>query len=167
MRASEELVKSKPITEKVIKPATVHEETSINWKSTLSNILCKTENQLNSERAWARFCEALRDLCPETTWYALCENHPDTDESENIEALYKWIQALSISSHWPFPKKAMITSTNESGQVWKIIFPKVVSPLPYVNPPAGLTVTPLRDKNSSGWKIQAIETFNVDKAGEA
>jgi hypothetical protein len=163
VRSSNEVLPKISEPEKNISEISSTQEVSLNWKNTLEEILCKNPEQINSERAWAKLCSRIRDLCPETSWFSICED-TEINQLENIQAIGFWLETMISGSEWPFPVKVIVTSTKDS---WKILFSEEISKLPFATPPAGLTITPWRDKHTSGWKIKAIDSFNVIKEGEA
>lgn len=125
---------------------------SLNWKSALQIILCKTANQINSERAWAKLCLRLRTICPETSWYSVCENHEDQDQEQTIQKIGHWLESFIMSTQWPFPEQVMIISLQESSS-WRIIFLNQHE-LPLYPTPEGFSVKTWQDEKSSGWEFQ-------------
>lgn len=142
------------------------EELTINWKSALYLALCKTENLQATERAWSQLCSSIRDLCPETTWITIAESH-EIHNLHSVRSFQTWLEALIATPEWPFPKQVIITTSGDKNHSWKILFDKSISKIPYTTPPKGLSISPWKDKHNSGWKVMAVDTFNVNKAGEA
>jgi hypothetical protein len=125
---------------------------SLNWKSALQIILCKTINQINSERAWAKLCAHLRATCPETTWYSICENYEDLDQEIAIQKIGLWLESFIMSTQWLFPEKVMIMSLQESSS-WRIVFLNQHE-LPLYPAPEGFQMKAWQDEISCGWELQ-------------
>lgn len=141
----------------------VRHEQSLSWRDALTVGLGKNESQIESERAWGRLCTSMRELSPETEWISLATEQALDNVSEQIAAIQNWFECLIGSAEWPFPKQVIIMAEKDN---WKIVFEKSTK-LPFISPPANLTVVPWRDSHSIGWKIQAINSYNVSKVGEA
>ncbi|HXH73746.1 MAG TPA: hypothetical protein VNJ08_02205 [Bacteriovoracaceae bacterium] len=142
-------------------------EVVINWKRALNEVLCKSEDQTDSERNWARLCNRLRDLCPETNWIFI-HDYQTVPQKEDLEALHVWLEGLIAVPTWPFPEQLILTSEcNNNEHSWKLLFSRKVDKLPFSTPPLSLTIIPFHDQHSSGWHIRAIDSFTINQAGEA
>lgn len=133
------------------------------WRDALAIGLGKSDSQIESQRAWGRLCASMRELCPETEWISLATDQALDNSTEQITAIQVWFERLIASVDWPFPKQIIIQAEKDN---WKMVFEKSTK-LPFITPPTNLTVIPWRDKHSVGWKIQAINSYNVSKVGEA
>ncbi len=138
-------------------------ERNINWRDALTAGLGKSNSHIESERAWGCLCSSMRELCPETEWISLTSEQALGSAKEQVRALQSWLENLVGSAEWPFPKKVMLIAELDN---WKIVFEKSTK-LPFIIPPSNLTVSPWRDLHSTGWKVQAINSYNVSKVGEA
>lgn len=143
------------------------ESSELNWKASLKKSLCKNQNEISVERDWATLSATMRSLCPETTWITICENKFDT-ENNKFPQITNWLSSLIAVPEWPFPEKVLITSSFDGDvSTLRIIFLNIQSNLPYMTPPSGLLVTPWKDKYSTGWEIKNIDSYIINKSGEA
>lgn len=167
MRDLEMLIPAIPVQEESVSTPVVQNETNIDWKKSLALGLCPTEAQVKSERAWSMMISDLRELCPETIWMSICEDKFEAADYNKIFAFHKWLHAIVAQPEWPFPKRVILVASNINGRNFKVLFDKIEFRLPFVPHPAGITITPWKDKYSSGWKLTPANTFTVNKAGQA
>lgn len=165
MRVSEEVIPPIPSQTTETPVVAQAQESDLNWKAALTLSQGKTETHLLADRAWGRLCAHIRELCPETEWISIVSNQSQTQShtSENITALQTWIEALIASPAWPFPKQVIMLSENDG---WKFLIEKS-SKIPFVTPPHCLSIIPVTDNHCRGWKIQALNSFNISRAGAA
>ena len=162
MRFSKDTHLLKNMTADSVPQTDVKHEQSISWRDALTLGQGKNESQIKSERAWGLLCTSMRELCPETEWISLATEQSLYNASEEIASIQNWFECLIGSVEWPFPKQIIIMTEKDN---WKIVFEKSTK-LPFITPPSNLTVTPWRDIHSIGWKIQAINSYNVSKVGQ-
>jgi hypothetical protein len=142
------------------------EEQIFSWKDVLKSSLGKTEKQINSERSWAKLCQRMRDLCPETTWLSICEQSEQSSQIL-IPSFQSWLESLVATVEWPFPESVILISSGNSKPSVSIIFNKTIHTLPFSPPPKGLSIMACRDEYTHGWLIQPMTSNKYLQIGQA
>lgn len=167
MRDLEMLIPPTPLQKESNSTPVVQNQTHFDWKKSLAMGLCPNEAQIKSERAWSVMISDLRELCPETIWMSICEDKFEAADFNKISSFHKWLNAIVAQPEWPFPKQVILVASTINGRNFKVLFDKIEFRLPFVSHSADITITPWKDKFSSGWKFVPINTFTVNKAGQA
>jgi hypothetical protein len=143
-------------------------EQNIDWKSILNSTLATPPDAVASQRAWAALASKVREMCPETEWVFIREEESTPGEEKAISSIQYWLEALVAHIDWPFPEQ-VILSASHSGKdrTWNVMVKKSDGKIPYVTPSSNITVTAFKDAHTQGWKIQASNSFTLNKAGEA
>lgn len=150
------------------KKTTSSQSIRLNWKVALKlSYVLDSIKEINRDRLWSELVNTQRKKCPETTWLSLYTIGSNELDPKLIAKTQMWIEAMTASPSWPFPKEVILQIAHKRSTNIQILIKNDASPLPFVEIPDGIMAIRVKSKYYSGWEVILENTQSQFKAGNA
>lgn len=140
----------------------------LDWKKTLHDVNPLSIVTLSHQKNHAQFSKALREMCPETDWIFIRDDHYSTNENLYLTEIGNIFKKMISSPDWPFPDKIIVTiGRHEIFRTWSFSISHNFSKLPLIDQSEYLVASTFTDIHSHGIKFNPIQSFGQNRSGEA